>query len=145
MLRWNEWQKVTVFAPNSCKICQKHFSCLLKSTNKKVYLWLYLLTRSQNQQETSFCLHDHYSGAFLPDLHALRRKAKANDSAALEPTLAKPSTPLLTGRELREKKKTEFAKYCQCRMIANYFIHVEWKKCVYGHFKWLLQNSQTNI
>lgn len=42
--------------------------------------------------------------AFVPDLQARRRKAKANESAALEPTLAKPSTPLLTGRELGKQR-----------------------------------------
>lgn len=42
----------------------------------------------------------HYQH-FLPDLHARRRKAKAKERAALEPTLAKPSTPLLAGRGLK--------------------------------------------
>lgn len=44
-------------------------------------------------------------GYFLPDLQARRRKAKAKERAALEPTLARPSTPLLAGRGLKLQKK----------------------------------------
>lgn len=42
-------------------------------------------------------------GMNSPDLQALRRKAKAKESAALDPTRAKPSTPLLTCRALKTK------------------------------------------
>ena len=51
-------------------------------------------------------LHCQYLRLFLPDLQARRRKAKANERAALEPTLAKPSTPLLAGRGLKKHSKT---------------------------------------
>lgn len=50
-------------------------------------------------------LHCQYLRLFLPDLQARRRKAKANERAALEPTLAKPSTPLLAGRGLKKHRK----------------------------------------
>lgn len=65
-----------------------------------VNLQLYSGLPFLKKQETSFL---SALSTFLPDLQALRRKAKAKESAALEPTLAKPSTPLLTGRELGEK------------------------------------------
>lgn len=68
-----------------------------------VNLQLYSGLPSLKKQETSFRLHYQHSGAFLPDLQALRRNAKAKESATLEPTLANPSTPLLTGRELGGK------------------------------------------
>lgn len=80
-------------------------NCRGKSTINGQFTAILRFTFSQKNQETSFCLHYQHSGAFLPDLQALRRKAKAKESAALEPTLAKPSTPLLTGRELGEKQK----------------------------------------
>lgn len=48
----------------------------------------------------------NHAGNGLPDLQARRRKAKAKERAALDPTLAKPSTPLLTGRALRKQTKT---------------------------------------
>lgn len=78
-----------------------------------VNLQLYSGLPFLKKQETSFCLHFQRSGAFLPDLQALRRKAKAKESAALEPTLAKPSTPLLTGRELGKKNRKD------CQMVKN--------------------------
>lgn len=68
----------------------------------------------------NFCLHYQHSEAFLPDLQALRRNAKANESAALEPTLAKPSTPLLTGRELG-KNTEKIVRYRLCRIIKRLF------------------------
>ena len=45
-----------------------------------------------------------------PDLQALRRKAKAKERAALEPTLARPSTPLLAGgRGLQAQRHTRYS------------------------------------
>lgn len=38
----------------------------------------------------------------LPDLHALRRNANANESAARDPTRASPSTPFPTGLGLKK-------------------------------------------
>ena len=40
-------------------------------------------------------------GAHVPDRQALRKNAKAKERAARDPTLARPSTPLPVGRELR--------------------------------------------
>ena len=37
----------------------------------------------------------------IPERQALRRNAKAKERAALDPTLARPSTPLPAGRELQ--------------------------------------------
>lgn len=37
----------------------------------------------------------------IPERQALRKKAKANESAARDPTLASPSTPLPGGRALQ--------------------------------------------
>lgn len=41
----------------------------------------------------------------IPERQALRKKAKAKESAARDPTLASPSTPLPVGRELHMNTK----------------------------------------